>query len=370
MYGGTILQLDLAQKVHVYYLLIIELSFTIYVLLSFALRTRADIYSVKGNITGTLKRPKLMWFFFILSLTISFLYYRALGYNLISLIISGVSSQEISTLRLESYSGSTYYAPGYVNQFKNILLPLTFTILLFRSWKNRRRLEMLILILLLPLVLLFILGTGQRAFLVYTFVCVYIGLIRIIRVRRSFQIFGAASVVLLFGVSSYYLGRISDVSFVSIMNGLLERVLLTEQHDSIVGFEYVFSKSIQFGKDWAQSLLGILPGHKGSTLQHEIFKIMHGTDRGTGAISTLGSIYYNFDFIGVIICTSLVGLLHYKLDRIFYTKRLSIDEVFIFAFLIFYVGNWVSGDIMYLFNKGVIALLLLLFLLKFRISNG
>ena len=37
--------------------------------------------------------------------------------------LSGQSDADITTLRLNSYSGSQYFAPGYVNQFKNVLLP-------------------------------------------------------------------------------------------------------------------------------------------------------------------------------------------------------------------------------------------------------
>ena len=370
MYGGSILQLDISNRVHLDYLLLIEVYFCIYVLLSFGLRSRFRMKRDREIISSRLVKPKLVWFIFVFSLLVSYLYYKALGYNLIGLIISGVSSQEISTLRLESYSGSSYYAPGYVNQFKNLLLPLTYTILLFHSWKNKKNMQTLILLCFLPIVLLFILGTGQRAFLMYTFVCVYIGLIRSLKVKMSLQIIAGSTVIFLFGISSYYLGRISDMSVISVVSGILERVLLTEQYDSIVGFEYIYSKEVQFGYDWAQSLLGILPGHKGSTLQHEIFEIMHGTDRGTGAISTLGSIYYNFGVVGIIFMSLLTGVIHYNLDRKYYMKMHSIEQLFIYAFIIFYIANWVSGDIMYLLNKGVFTLLIFSVLIRFNLKNA
>src|SRR5690606_35590972 len=62
----------------------------------------------------------------LISATITIIYYVLIGYNVVILMLEGsLAFGDYSDLRLASYSGEEYFAPGYVNQFKNVLLPLT-----------------------------------------------------------------------------------------------------------------------------------------------------------------------------------------------------------------------------------------------------
>jgi len=265
------------------------------------------------------------------------------------------SQADITTARVNSYSGETYFAPGYFNQFKNVLFPVSICILLFNNVKNKK----IIKFFFIPLAFLGLAGTGQRAFLMYTFLGIVISFFYIGKLKFKSLIIPSALMLLSFGVGSFYLGRTQDLSFFATIDNLLTRIFYNEQNESLITFRYLYEIPISYGYDWYRGIIGILPGVKGSEIQHIVFGLIHGNPRGTAALSFIGSIYHNFGFFGVVIVSLFFGFLVNKLTFNFLKRKKEIGIVVFFSFITFYISIYSSGDIVFLFNKGVILLMLL-----------
>src|SRR5699024_2267912 len=94
---------------------------------------------------------------------------------------------DAASLRLQSYSGSSYYFPGYVNQFKNSLLPALVVIVIHYLFARRVNFRIILSSTLVLLSLIFLLGTGQRGAFV-TFVLIAVIYILIVN-RKRFKVF-------------------------------------------------------------------------------------------------------------------------------------------------------------------------------------
>ena len=160
-------------------------------------------------------------------------------------------------------------------------------------------------------------GTGQRSFIVYTFLAFLFSVSYIQKIKLKSLFIPGFLIFIVFGITSYYLGRTDDFSFFGIITEIVNRVFFIEQYDSLIAFRYIYDFPTSFGMDWFQSLKGILPGVKGSDLQHKVFELIHGTDRGTAAISTIASIYYNFSIIGVAFFAVIISFFYNYLTLIF-----------------------------------------------------
>ena len=103
------------------------------------------------------------------SVLVSCAYYYSVGYNLfidgLKGLITGNRVDDPATARLYFYSPDQtgqYFFSGYVNQFKNTLLPLLVSYVLVRSVLIKSTRGVLVSALFIPVCVVFILGTGQR----------------------------------------------------------------------------------------------------------------------------------------------------------------------------------------------------------------
>ena len=119
------------------------------------------IYKQKPLIYDSQKTIKLFWSLTVISTLLTLLYFYLLGYNIFYLVYYNFSLAEIVTARINSYSGETYFAPGYFNQFKNVILPVSITALILNKVKSKK----LLYFVFIPIAFFGLAGTGQRAFL-------------------------------------------------------------------------------------------------------------------------------------------------------------------------------------------------------------
>lgn len=311
----------------------------------------------------------MVWLIFLLSIFVTTLYYVSVGSNIFLNIALGLTVDDFDTERLASYSGEDYFAPGYANQFKNILLPLTTSILgaLYFYQKQTIRFNIILLfsLILLPLALL---GTGQRAFLAYSAAAFVFAIASLsnLNIRKlivpgiiAFSLF----VFMTYIYKSDQVGNSENIIFSSIAKAL-ERFIYTEQEEVIVTFRILYERDMVFFYEWYEQLRGILPGFSGSYLQHDLYSYRHGTDRGTAAISTVSSVIYNGSFLFVPIFYSILGFLYFSLYHRFLKGRRSIIRVFSYCALFFYLSAFVSGGPSSLINNGAMAILLFMLLRK------
>lgn len=311
---------------------------------------------------------KLLWRIAVASsIIITIAYYSAVGYNVFFLQVtqwvSGITSEatDIASMRLAAYAGERYLAPGYVNQFKNTLLPIIAGAGLIYSWNSpdlRWRTTSTALMIFTVLALI---GTGQRSPLVFAAgAWIMLGMSRLRGPTRiSFLTVALTAAVGLLLLTTVLLGRRGPVawSLPGLMGVFLEvadRFLESGQRAGLVGFEYVHTLPIQWGSEWLDSFRGILPGRAGSSLANEVFAVMFGGGRGTAPVSIWTSFWHNWSWPGLLVGGYSLGALYAWVGRGLRRARGSLVEDSARVTIVVILATWTSGAPVTLLNKGLL----------------
>jgi oligosaccharide repeat unit polymerase len=310
---------------------------------------------------------RFIFFILILSILITIIYYSATGANMFLLIMRGVEVEDYSTLRLSMYSGEKYFAPGYVNQFKNVLLPLSLTVV--GLWLHRKKSSLRWVFW--PFAAFFwtfaVMGTGQRAFLVFSLMATIFGL-RLAVVRNQVKkkqppklmyfVVGGCSVALFLAFTQAYQGAtISGGS--SAIELMFARLLFIQQEGGLIGFRYIADFEPRWFGDWLDALVGIFPGQPGSRIDHDIHALMYGSDRGTVPLSIIGTAYYNAGMLGVVLLYACFGTLASMLYVRFLKGAKTTARCLSYGGCFFYASVWVAGSPVTLLDNGCGTLIIL-----------
>jgi oligosaccharide repeat unit polymerase len=314
-----------------------------------------------------------MWILIVVSILVCAAYYAAVGYNVLTQGLSNAVSgadEDVATLRLDAYAGTSYLFPGYVNQFRNVLLPGLTVVVAISMFRDRRLFRWPVSIGLAVLALIYMLGTGQRgAFVTFAIVIVvFIYYANRAAFRRWVPILVIVTVPL-FMLSTVALGRARDElaaanglgeQIAVLFNQIVFRALGSNQLSSLVGFRYIYELPTQNGAEWWHALVGLLPGVSGSDLSNQIFAQLYGSTRGTAPVSIWGSAYYNFGLVGTLLIAGIIALvlhlLTVKVSSIESTNSLQLIGI---AGVFTTVGMWAAGDPTYLFNAGIVVYIFL-----------
>ena len=383
MCAGILVQLDfnvLVDRSHAFVIFISSLS---YLLGSFLFSMRAGLRRLASGVSlhvgGVTKKIdfQLSLIFYLFSGAMVAIYFILLGRNVfLTAITSSLSSSDVVDMRLASYAGENYYAPGYFNQFKNILFPASFFSLAFYVWRSRRSLFrrcFVILLLLIP-VLMGLVGTGQRGYLFSFLVSIilFLGILGSdkasgVRIGLKGLLLSFSVFFLLFSASSYLLGRAENFSLLDLFSALIVRIFNDNQYSAVVGFGYVYDQSVQFGAEWLTDFLGILPGDdfRGSNLANKIHAVIYGSERGTAPVSMWGSVFYNWGWFGIAVFPLVLSAIYVVVSRGFLkNRRLTIFSAAGYSYLFFVLGGWVASGPMQLINNGLATAILLLGIIK------
>lgn len=307
------------------------------------------------------------WLVLILSAAVTVLYFRTIGYVALFDGIANARSggdRDIAGLRLDSYDGSKYLFPGYVNQLKNALLPALSALTILAWFRSGRRLWPMTTGLA-SVSAIGLLGTGQRgAFVIFiaTLVTFIYMLNRAAFPRRAVIIVALAVPFIL--TSTIALGRSSDrltansSQLQRVTVALVEfqgRVLNSNQVAAVEGFRYIHDQTeVQDGREWLLSAKGMLPGNSGSDLANRIFERLYGTPRGTAPESIWGSIYLNFGRNGIILSPFVLAMI---IGRVTRSSRREIPrntlEIMGIAGVTTTLGFWVVSTPVALANLGI-----------------
>lgn len=304
------------------------------------------------------------------STIISFIYFQAIGYNLfLEQVISSNGVNDVATKRLNAYSGNSYFAPGYVNLFKNTLLPLIVGFIGLRYYFLKNKKDLFTFILFLPLSLIFILGTGQRgAFVIASLmILLFITLSVNKKVMKKMIFVIAAFVLSIFSFATFFLDRGNEKNLFGAIEGLFFRIFDANQETAVIGFRYIYTtKEIQYGQEWLMMFAGLLPGIRiDVSIANEIFEILYGSTRGTAPLSNWGSFYYNFGLIGCCVGALFIG---FSLEYLYFrykNKQKSLFRNLYYAALFIILGSWIAGDPTTLFNTGLPMIIITILLHKF-----
>lgn len=311
----------------------------------------------------------------ITSAMVCALYFYVIGYNVFLLGVSnlwssGTALAGASELRLATYNSAVngqYFAPGYVNQFKDTLFPLAiiylWSLVLVEPKRSGRFLQIVLLLALSVGCCISILGTGQRgAFAIV--LAIGIGYFALIIPRRQFKSIFAVIVVLglfLFAVSTQINGRAQvEFEIASVLQSIWSRIIYENQIGAVLGFRlYIHDAPIQWGAEWADSVLGILPSHPGSSLANDIAQLIWG-GFGTVPPSNWGSVFYNFGWSGVVFFPFLMCASFPLLQMRYYSGRKSLFRTLLYVSSYVLIGSWIcGGPFEYLLNVGLVAILIL-----------
>jgi len=372
MATGTLVILDSGFSADRLYAFVVAVPFVLYVATSitfFYYRRRNASTALRSSFGRaiTYYRPsRVFWALLALSVVITITYYQAVGYNTLMLGLKGIltgTTADYTTLRLDSYSSGGYLFPGYVNQFKNTVLPSLTLVASLYLIKNRKSWRYLVIVPLVPMSIYGILGTGQRgAFILFgatLIVFIYVFDRRRFLSRATVTVALASPLVL---VITYMLGRSASSltrdsgpfeKLSTLIVELVRRLFYDNQYSGQQAFRYTYSLPIQYGKEWYQSFLGILPNNSGSELAHQVFESVYGSDRGTSPPSMWGSVFYNFGWWGTIALPVVLAIgfqlvsIHAMAKRQVSTLELvGMSGTFVVA------GSWIAGDPLYLLNAG------------------
>jgi hypothetical protein len=373
VFWGTLSLLDPSRNVHLEYLSLLTWWIT-------ALGFSGIVLSLIGGLPRSLPQsaPTILaaplsawtWSLVLLSIGISVAYFVAVGYSALWLGLAGLIGGEpvdVATLRLESYAGERYLAAGYVNQFKNYLLPSLSVVIVHTHFLRRARFRWLLALVLGSISVFALVGTGQRG--AFTSWAIVVGVYAWLVSRSFFRfrplMFGLLGVVI-FGVVSRVLGRGPEAEGFFAIPGiglvaesfvfLWDRVFTSNQLAGVAAYEYTSQLPTQFGLDWYKEFVGLLPGRSGLSLSNEVFRLLYGSTRGTAPPTVPGSIHYNFGWIGVITAAVLLmlglNMLARRVERIVAASPLELIGI---AGLIVTLGLWIAGSPAALLNTGVMV---------------
>jgi oligosaccharide repeat unit polymerase len=316
----------------------------------------------------------------LISIVACIVYFRAVGYNLFMMGIGSVITgrgqlNDVGTLSIHAYSGAggQYFAPGYVNQFKNVLFPLLLSYLFARYILLRRRTDLLIVIALSPLCLVFLLGTGQRYPMFQASMTAALFFLACLPKKSKRIVIAVISVFLgasLF-LSTFILGRtVSRVQSSEDVAGLGREVAArfsTDNQDSAIsGFRYIYEQPLHYGLgEWVYAFESLIPGHEERvTLSNELFRIAYGNARGTAPLSIWGAAWYEFGIGGVLGLAFILGMLYHVVYARLCRGEKTLGRLLTYAVLTQILGMWAEGGPETLFNVGLISVLLLMMLMK------
>ena len=324
---------------------------------------------IEKNIKNYKSRRIYLYTMMLVCITVSAMFFVRGGGNVflngLRAMISGAEySTKYSRMGLLSVSGV-----GYIYQLRVIVLPLC---VLYYIIINKKKATSFILTFVMLVILL---GTGQRGGLV-SFVAIALVTIYywssprrektekkpVNRFRLYFGIITIAGV--LFALSTVLNGRVSAGG--SVFSAIIKRFLEDNQSCAVMGFRYIKSQEIQYGKDWIAQLRDVLPGKNSYlSMATRIFAYMHGGSlAGTSPACIWGSGYYNFGVFGVIIVAILDAIIINSIHT-FFSRRIC-DEVDIIAYsgLQFLAAFWVADGPVNLFNNGFVTVLLFYWIMK------
>mgnify|MGYP005766626627 FL=1 len=300
----------------------------------------------------------------IVSILLCTYFFLSAGYNVFLQIIRSMGTSSTNNFTNSRIALNNVSGVGYIYQFRVIILPLVSAFLL--SYKENPLMHKMGIVSF-PIMIIFVLGTGQRGGFVMFVLMWLVALLYMYKFYKDSQIKKMLIIIVvfagtLFAIMTIFNGRIRDGG--NVVTAMLQRVFDDNQECAIYAFRYIDKQPTQFGRDWFLSIKDILPGkNEYIQLSYVVFDIMYGSTRGTAPPCIWGSVFYNWGYLGVIFFPLLLGFLYHKLYVSFCKKPVTKIRIFIFSAMFVVLGNWIADTPLVLFNQGFVTLYLMKFLL-------
>ena len=254
---------------------------------------------------------------------------------------------------------------GYIYQFRTIILPILTVYLINAGGIKEKNIAYAIF----PLMIIFILGTGQRGGFVMFVLIWATALLLVHRYYgesnlRKLIILGVGF-ILLFSITTILNGRVSNDG--TVVGAMMARIMDDNQACAIRGFRYIIDQPVQWGVDWFSQIIDILPGkNEYQSLATKIFARMNGgSTAGTAPACLWGSAFYNWGWLGVTLFPWILGHFYSYVYMCFVKKPSNKLRIFLYSGEFVILGMWVSDGPMVLFNQGFITVVLMIWVISF-----
>lgn len=316
---------------------------------------------------------------FVVSCFVSLLFmYAVVRVGLASALfmgLMGVDGASFLEVRKSITSGTEgYLAPGYVKQFRDVLLSITcMAILLARPWGARTW----PLLFGVPLALGAMLVAGQRTPFAVLVLALMLGVIfagwmrqrsfGVGKVRRAWLrglLFTTAFLSLFTGMT-YLLGRVEAEADLAemvgrVVLGLVERVVVMVPRENMATHPFWASIGPTYGASWAADLAGIVPGTQ-YAFSNELHFLLGGSELGNAPLGLPADAWLAWGWVGVLVLPWVYVLLLFALDS-FLVRHPSPLSIATRAYLAIMLP-FIYSPFLFILYGGVVALghLLILF---------
>jgi hypothetical protein len=231
-----------------------------------------------------------------------------------------------------STGGALYLAPGYVKQFRDVLLP-TALVTLAASGATRAR-------WLVPALSAFGLAaavlSGERfVIMIHIFAA---GAAYMLRPQRRGRVgvvapvVAGAAIFAAFVGATVLLGRAEGVEgfgglIVATGKGLFERVIVAAPRENSLGFLVWGAAAPTWGETWAADLAGILPGVQ-VNLSNELHELLGGSAQGASPLGLPADLFLAWGHPGVALLPCAFVLALHALDDAVLRSRLALAHIF------------------------------------------
>ena len=218
------------------------------------------------------------------------------------------SQDSYSSIRKSITSGSSgYFAPGYIKQFRDFLLPISLCYLIINKPKNYIFYFLLGITVLIPAIVL----SGQRAVFLSTLLLLFLAYNNKLKILSLRNVVFIILTLYIFNISSNLLGRESinrDPNiFISSSKGLFERISYIVPKENYNAFELWWNKSTG-GASWFSEIKKIKPGTD-SGISNELANLNTSSFEGNSVLGFPIETYFAFGNLGVIVISFLLPFL-------------------------------------------------------------
>lgn len=291
-------------------------------------------------------------------------------------IVSIVSDSTFLEARKAITSGTDgYFAPGYIKQFRDIIIPVALIGTMGMSTKFRR--SPLVWFAFMSAVLAMVVS-GQRLVFVVFFLSLLLGSYYTSRFPARNQ--GAtkrksgipwATIGALFGVYALLtvlLGRASEgLSVVGIVLevvvNLLDRVFLAAPRENALTLPLWYAMGPTWGQSWLADLAGILPG-VGESFSNILHSETGGSLQGNSPLGLPADVWYAWGWVGVLIVPFLYAFAIGIVDMVLLSNRSGI--FFGLRLYLFVVLPICYSPFLFVLYGGAVVFVLILFVFGLR----
>ncbi len=255
-------------------------------------------------------------------------------------VVAGDSETSVLELRVGFSSGEErWFAPGYVKQLRDVLMPLAALLVLFTLRLKPLRF-LVVAALLIPIVAVLMISSGERGpVLLFLIGAAYSARQSLRNGTYSLRVLlvplvcvaavgGGAFVAL---TSSFTSRQYDDMPMALI---LADRIVTRAPEENVNGAP-VWSQGASFpGAGWLSELASVLPGTQ-VTLSNLIHEELGGSDKGNSVLGMWVDVFYNFGYFFSVPVAATLGVLIAFFNHWVNTRRKTSHEADV-------CGIWIS----------------------------